>query len=158
MAIRAGVLLSTSALLVALCATPGVGLALCLDPRTGASGYHVPLEQEVRTSVSILVGKVVSVRRIRDESTEPGAYSAFVYTVHVEQQLKGKSPSVFTVYDENTSARYPMNPGERHLLFIRTWPYKIVNADFQIDSCGNSDVLPQGDGILRDVKALLGAR
>lgn len=158
MAIRTRALLSASALMAVLCATPGIALALCLDPRTGISGYHVPLVEEVSTSVSILVGKVVSVRRIRDESMEPGAYSAFIYTVHVEQQLKGKSPSVFTVYDENTSARYPMNPGERHLLFIRTWPYKIANADFQIDSCGNSDVLPQGDGILRDVKALLGAR
>jgi hypothetical protein len=158
MAIRTGLLISSSALMAAVCATPGVALALCLDPKTGVSGYHVPLEEEVSTSASILVGKVVSVRRIRGESMELGAYSASIYTVHVEQQLKGKAPSIFTVYDENTSARYSMNPGERHLLFIRMWPYKIANADFQIDSCGNSDVLPQGDGILRDVKALLGAR
>jgi hypothetical protein len=48
-----------------------------------------------------------------------------------------------------------MKVGETHLLFIKAWPYKVLGANYQIDSCGNSSALPQGNATVAQVEAEL---
>jgi hypothetical protein len=132
--------------------TPGIACAVCEDPKTGASGYRIPLEKELHSSIAVIVGEVVDEKRFHDVPEDPEQYFS-IFTVRIDRQLKGRLPAIVTFRVELTSARYDMTVGERHVLFIWKWPWKIEAADFQIDACGNSSVLPKGEGVLAEVVA-----
>jgi hypothetical protein len=142
-------------LLAVLVAVPGPAASVCEDPRTGVSGYHVPLDVETTGSVAIVLGKVIQEREIHYDSSDPDSFEVTIYTVRVERIMKGSVPAIFTLYSTNDSARYPMTTGETHSLFIRTWRYKVPGADYRIDSCGNSSTLPQGNATVARVEAKL---
>src|SRR5450830_1024239 len=52
-----------------------VASAVCLDPKTWHSGYHVPLNEEVQSSQFIATGKVTREKVINDDSRDPGGIS-----------------------------------------------------------------------------------
>jgi hypothetical protein len=124
--------------------------AVCLDPKTFVSGYHVALDEEFRSSKAIAIGKVTKERYLKEDSTDPDGITASIYTIHVLRQLKGQLPKVVGLRSENDSGRYPMRVGERHLLFLHK-----EGRHFIVDSCGNSSVLPQGNAVLTRVEAAL---
>lgn len=134
---------------------PGAAVAFCEDPKTGVSGYHVPLEVETKGSLAIVLGNVIQERRINDDPSDQESFLFTIYTVRLLKPLKGSVPDVFTLYSTNDTARYSMTVGETHLLFIRAWRYKVPEADYRIDSCGNSSALPEGSTTVAKVEAEL---
>jgi hypothetical protein len=139
-------------LLLVLAAHLPVAYAVCLDPGTGISGYKVPLKEEVRTADAIVIGRVLSAQWLQDDADDPDGFSASNVTIKVLRTLKGRLPSVIVVRIENTSSRYAMSVGEEHVLFVSH-----MNRKTWIDSCGNSDVMPRGRQVVKEIHAQLRA-
>lgn len=139
-------------LLLALTASLAPANAVCLHPETGKSGYKVPLETEVRTAEAIVIGRVILEQRLQEDADDPDGVTASNVTIKVLKRLKGSLPSVIVVRNENTSSRYPMSVGEEHILFVSR-----TNHGTWIDSCGNSEAMPHGEQIAKEVRTQLRA-
>jgi hypothetical protein len=135
--------------LVAL-ATTLPAAAVCLDPKTFVSGYHLSLNDEVRSTRLIAIGKITKETSLQEDSSDPDGITAHIYTVQIFRQLKGHLPKVISIRVGNDSGRYLMDIGEEHLLFLAK-----NDKYFWVDSCGNSSVLPRGDPALKQVEAKL---
>jgi hypothetical protein len=141
-------------LLVAALLSPSLAGAVCLDPRTDISGYHVPLDEEIRESTAIAVGTVVGEKKLNDGPDGPEWIVATISTVRIQKVLKGHLPEQVNVRTENDSGRYSMDIGEAHLLFLRPLPPNL-GAGYWADSCGSSSRLPKGDAVVKQVEARL---
>jgi hypothetical protein len=139
-------------LLLVLAAYLPAAYAVCLDPKTGKSGYKVPLETETRTAEAIVIGRVLSQQRLQEDPDDPDGVTASNVAIKVLRKLKGSLPSVIVVRNENTSSRYPMSVGEEHILFVSR-----TNRETRIDSCGNSELMPRGMQIVKEIKTQLRA-
>lgn len=137
-------------LLLALTANLAPANAVCLHPETGKSGYKVPLKTEVRTAEAIVIGRVLSEQRLQEDAEDPDGVTASDVTIKVLKNLKGSLPSVIVVRNENTSSHYPMSVGEEHILFVSR-----TNHGRWIDSCGNSEAMPHGEQVAKEVRAQL---
>lgn len=135
---------------LALAVHLGAAGAVCLDPKTLASGYKIPLGAEVRTAPAIVVARVLSEQGLRQDPADPDGYTAYHVTIKVLASLKGNLPPVIVIRNENTSSRYPMSVGEEHLLFVSQ-----VGQEFWVDSCGNSAALPKGKQLIEQVRTQL---
>jgi hypothetical protein len=124
--------------------------AVCLDPKTLISGYKVPLNNEIVSSELIVVGKVIKNLDLHEDKSDPQDITATLYTIRVEQVLKGVIIKTIKIRSENDSGRYIMDDGEEHLLFLTK-----KNRYFSVDSCGHSSVLPKGNKTLKMVKQYL---
>jgi hypothetical protein len=143
-------IVSAASLLLVLGAHLPVVYGACLDPGTYKSGYKIPLKTEVGTAEAIVIGRVLSEHRLQEDVDDPDGITASNVTIKVLKKLKGTPPSVIVVRNENTSSRYPMSVGEEHILFV-----SCKNHEMWIDSCGNSDVMPDGEQVVRKVRAQL---
>jgi hypothetical protein len=117
------------------------------------SGYRVPLNSEIRFSQAIVTGKVIKTSPLQEDRDDPDGVTAYLHTVRVLRQLKGRLPAVISVRVNNDSGRYAMSAGEEHLLF-----FTMSGSTLSVDGCGNSRQLPQGADVLRQVEAQLGRR
>jgi hypothetical protein len=132
--------------------------AACFDPKTPASGpwvsgYEMPVAEEIGLTEVIAIGKVVASRLVVSPE-DPESYDATIYTVQIERVLKGRLASQVRLYSSNTTARYWMEIGERHILFLtREWKENRWVADYFVNNCGNSSKLPKGDAIVKQVEA-----
>ena len=126
--------------------------AVCLDPKSGVSGYKIPLKEEIASSEIIVTAEVTNSRELQEDPADPTGITAYIYTAHVLQQLKGRLPKTFKLRTENDSGRYPMEVGEKHVLFLHH-EGKFLEAD----SCGSSSPLPEGDAVLHRVEEVLKA-
>jgi hypothetical protein len=124
--------------------------AVCLDPKTFISGYHLPLNDEVRSTRLIAIGKITKEMALQEDPNDADGITAHIYTVQISRQLKGHLPKIFKIRIENDSGRYLMDVGEEHLLFLAK-----EDKYFRVDSCGNSSVLPRGNAMLKQVEAKL---
>jgi hypothetical protein len=113
------------------------------------SGYKVPLKTEVDSS-GIVVGKVIKKLDLHDDKSDPEDITATLYTIRVQQILKGTINKTIKIKSENDSGRYDMAIGEVHLLFLSG-----NDKYFNVDSCGNSSKLPEGNDTLKAVKQYL---
>jgi hypothetical protein len=145
-------IVSAASLLVILGAHLPAVYGVCLDPGTYKSGYKIPLKTEVGTAEAIVIGRVLSEHRLQEDVDDPDGITASNVTIKVLEKLKGTLPSVIVVRNENTSSRYPMSVGEEHILFVSR-----TNREMWIDSCGNSDVTPDGGQVVRKIRAQLRA-
>ena len=143
---------SAGSLLLVLAAHFPPAYAVCLDPRTDKSGYKIPLKKEVLTAEAIVIGRVLSEHRLQEDPDDPDGITASNVTIKVLKKLKGTLPGVIVVRNENTSSRYPMSVGEEHVLFVSR-----TNREMWIDSCGNSDVMPDGEQVVKEVRKQLRA-
>jgi hypothetical protein len=127
---------------------------VCLDPETGISDYHIPLELEVANAQAIVVARVVAVKRIHDDPSYPDYYSASIFTVRLLRTLKGDVPTLVRLRTENDSGRYEMALNDVHLLLLTgSRDYADV---FIADSCGSSSLMPAGAATLKKIETLLG--
>jgi hypothetical protein len=124
--------------------------AVCLDPKTFASGYHVPLSAEVRSTMFIAVGTVIGAMALQEDASDPEGVTAHLWSVKLIRQLKGHAPRNIIVRVENDSGRYLMSAGEEHLLFLTKG-----NGFYSVNSCGNSSSLANRRAALRQVEAAL---
>ncbi len=141
---------ATASLLVILGTHISAVYGVCLDPETYKSGYKIPLKTEVVTAKSIVIGRVLSAHLLQEDADDPDGITASNVTIKVLTKLKGTLPNVIVVRNENTSSRYPMSVGEEHILFVSR-----TNREMWIDSCGNSDVMPNGEQVVRKIRAQL---
>lgn len=144
---------SSSGFLLLVLASPlPAAYAVCLDTETYKSGYKVPLKAEVRTAQAIVIGRVLSEQSLKEDADDPEGVTASNFAIKVLVKLKGSLPRVIVVRNENDSSRYPMAAGEKHILFLSR-----TNVETWIDSCGNSEVMPQGEQVVKEVRAELRA-
>jgi len=141
-------------LLVMSAAVTDLASAVCLDPKTWISGYKVPFQVEFNSSIAIVIGEVISEQKVY-ETSEDLEYYYLIFTVRTEQVLKGNPLKTFKLREELDSGRYSLSVGERHLLFITKWKWKVRGADYVINSCGNSSRLPEGDQVVAEVQRAL---
>lgn len=100
--------------------------ALCTD------GRRPSLDAEFAESDAVAIGVATAQRYVRD-ADDPEGYIAVSYDVRLERVFKGDVRGRIVVRSENTTARFPMTLGERHLLFLTKdgrW--------FFVDNCGHS--------------------
>jgi hypothetical protein len=135
-------------LVLAACLPPAY--AACFYPETDRSGYKIPLKTEVRTADAIVIGRVLSEDRLQEDADDPDGVTAYNVTIKVLKKLKGTLSGVIVVRNENTSSRYPMSIGEEHILFVSR-----TNRGTWVDSCGNSEVMPDGLQVVEEVRTQL---
>lgn len=136
--------------LLGLCAGTGTSQAVCFDPKTYVSGYKVPLEEEIRSTKFIVIGKVSDERYLQKDPADPEGITAYIYTISVQRCIKGTLPKTVLLKTENDSGRYPMEVGEQHILFLERQGEYV-----QADSCGNSSPLPAGNDVVTQVEAFM---
>jgi hypothetical protein len=141
-------------LLIAALLSPRPASAVCLDPKTDISGYHIPLDEEIHESTAIAVGTVVGEKKLNDGPDGPEWIVATISSVRIQKVLKGRLPKRVKVRTENDSGRYFMDIGETHLLFLRPLPANL-GAGYWADSCGSSSRLPEGEAVVKQVEARL---
>jgi len=144
--------LGIGALIILTAASP-TAYAVCLDPETLMSGYQVPLDKEIQLTEVIAIGTVSKKQALHEDLSDPGSITAYIYTVQIFRQLKGRVPQIIGLRAENDSSRYSVEVGEKHLLFLSK-----ESQHFIADSCGNSSALPAGDAILKQVEATMAGR
>jgi hypothetical protein len=126
--------------------------AACFDPKdpTLTRYYRPSLEDETKAATAIVIGTVSNVQPLSDDPSDPGGWTAFIYTVRVSEHLKGQEPDSFRLRVENDSGGYRMERGESHLLFLAKEGHIL-----SFDVCGNSTQLPKGSAVADRVRALL---
>jgi hypothetical protein len=125
-------------------------LCCLLLSRNRQIGYKIPLKTEVRTAEAIVIGRVLSEDRLQEDADDPDGVTATNVTIKVLKKLKGTLSGVIVVRNENTSSRYPMSVGEEHILFVSR-----TNRGTWIDSCRNSEVMPDGGQVVKEVQTQL---
>ena len=133
-------------LLAATLAAPGLASALC------EGGYpNISLAREVKESTFVIVGRLTSYRRVADPE-DPEGYAATLYRVYVDRVLRGRPPARLTIYNENTSARFPFHEpvgpgkGKRYLMLVHSAP-----DGYWVDACGHSGELAKSGKTMRSI-------
>jgi len=126
------------------------GWAVCIDPQTGISGYQIPLNEEISAAPRIAIVQILKEKALSEDASDPIGVTAHLYTAQVLRQLKGTPLKTIELHSENTSGGYPMDVGEKYLLFISE------NEHLWIDNCGHSALLWQSRATLRQVEKKLG--
>lgn len=121
--------------------------AACLFPGTDKSGYKIPLVEEISTSSTIVVAKIVSWTLLSPEDSDD---SDALVTIKTLRTLKGKTPKETSFHTANDSGGFRANPGEIYLLFLNG-----KNSELSVDTCGNYAQLPDGSATLDAVQRLL---
>jgi len=122
--------------------------AVCLDENF-VSGYHLPLEKEVRSAVAIVLGKVTRKRDLVENPADPDGITATIYTMQVSRAVLGKVTPIIRIRSENDSGRFWMDVGKEYLLFLSK---DVQHGLFFVDSCGNSGVASDRETVLRQVE------
>jgi hypothetical protein len=78
----------------------------------------------------VFVGTVLSVRKVPDTDNDLGGW---FYRVRVNEIFRGLARDEFTVYTEDSDARFPLEKHQKYLLFAYSRHRRL-----EIDSCGNS--------------------
>ena len=99
-----------------MCANPCC-LAVCLDEKL-VSGYHIPLNQELKTSVAVILGKTIRSHDLSEDSKYPDDITATVWKIQVQKVIQGKIEPEFEIYNPNDSGRFPFAINKTYLLFI----------------------------------------
>ena len=131
----------------AVLAASGQASALC------DGGYpNISLTREVHESAFVIVGSLTSYRRVSDPE-DPEGYAATLYRVRVDRVLRGRPPARLTIYNENTSARFPFDEpvgkgkGKRYLMLVHGGP-----DEYWVDACGHSGELGKRYKTIRAIR------
>jgi hypothetical protein len=126
---------------VAACAaTTHLGAACLLND------YSV--EAEYARSTAVVLAKVSS-ERLVPSADEAGFDDGVIYTVKVQESLRGSTSPTVEVFSENSSGRYPMSKNRSYVLFL----YE-AGGRLSADYCGNSGLASQRQGVLVKLRAL----
>jgi hypothetical protein len=88
---------------------------------------------------------------------DPETVLAYVYTLRVNQTLRGKLDRTINVYEGNDSGRATFDwvPGRVHLLFL----FHVADEEvWELDGCGNSGPLSKADMAFSEIAAIKAAR
>jgi hypothetical protein len=100
---------------------------------------------------------VVEATLLQTEKDDPVYPSAFVYTLRVNQTLRGKTSGTIRVYEGNDSGRATFDwvSGREYLLFLF---YSTTDKSWELDGCGNSGPLSGRGMALSEIAAIKAAR
>jgi hypothetical protein len=100
---------------------------------------------------------VVEATLVQTKPEAPVYPSAYVYTLLVNQVLRGKIAGTIRVYEGNDSGRagFDWVSGRKYLLFLF---YSTKEKSWKLDGCGNSGPLSGADTALSEIAAIKAAR
>jgi hypothetical protein len=130
--------LRTTMIAIGLAVAAGPAFGLCTD------GRHPQWREEFADSDIVATGTAAEVRRKPDDK-DPDGYIATIYEIRTREIFRGRIPKRLHVESENTSSRFPMQPGVTYLLFLKR---DASSGHYFIDNCGNSAPLDQARPIL----------
>jgi hypothetical protein len=96
--------------------------------------------------------RLVVVGQVLSETTEvdsAGFIDASDYQIKVLRTYRGSRRQIMSIRSENDSGRFPMQKGEKYLLFVR-----VFEGHFVIDSCGNSGLLSDAEDTIDVIKQM----
>ena len=127
---------------------PAVSLCGAPQPRLVCAEYFA--------SQLVVEATLVQTRELHDKD-DPEGISAHIYTLHVNQVLRGKIGGTLRVYEENNSGRASFDwvPGSEYLLFLF---HVAGNKSWGLEGCGNSGPLSKADTALSEIAAIKTAR
>jgi hypothetical protein len=111
--------------------------AVCLEP-------HPKPNAEFFKSNFVFVGTVLSARAELDVD---GFLAATDYSVRVEKIYRGPHRTRLTTYSENSSGRFPLDVGQRYLLFA----YRDEEGHLTISNCGNSGLASDAEATIHAI-------
>jgi len=115
-------------------------------------GDHPTIAAEFARSEFVFVGKAVSETIIDRGLNGVGGTN---YRVEVERALRGQPKHQITIFSENSSGRFPLDNGERYILFVgREVVEAFPRAVYTVSYCGHSGHLPESQHVLREVQRL----
>lgn len=124
-------------------------LALSLLPSPGAAycpRIKIYANNEFFKSRFVVVGQVLSEST---ESDSDGFVAASDYRVKILRTYRGSPQQILSIRSENDSGRFPMQRGEKYLLFVR-----VFDSHFVINSCGNSGPLSEARDTMDAIKEI----
>ena len=119
--------------------------AVCLN------GYP-NVRKEYASSKFVLTGKVVKERKT-SASTDGYFLDGSTYRVMPTHVYKGTVKGSLDLFSENSSGRFPMQPGKEYLLFVDGEHGRLV-----VDNCGNSDLISHARKAVASVARLSAKR
>lgn len=155
-------------------AIPSAARAYCVGwdktlPTYDARYYSVP--HEFRRAKYIIKAKVVRETWVGEDgqpkSLQPpfqndrpkpwgfDPYAGAYYRLRVEAAYKGQPPAYLTIFSENSTARFWLDVGSEHVLFVTEEPFEDpIGKRLTMDTCGNSKPLPKANRLLRELGRL----
>ena len=106
--------------------------------------YSVPAEY--LRSDAVLIGRVLSEHAVPDPE-DPQSFAATIYSIRIEESFRGSHRGTIELYSENTSGRFPMDKGQKYLLFVYRQQGRL-SADY----CGNSGLLAEKAEVITHVR------
>jgi hypothetical protein len=106
---------------------------------------------------SPLVVEATLVRtHVLGDKADPLGISAYVYTMRVNNVLRGKVKGNLRIYEGNDSGRAPFDwiPGKEYLLFLF---YVSQEKSWELDGCGNSWPLDTAKAALSEIETIKAA-
>jgi hypothetical protein len=120
---------------------------LFLSPATSfCPRIKIYVNNEYFKSRFVVVGQVLS------EKTELDGDGFLVltdYQVKVLRTYRGSHQQILSIRSENDSGRFPMQKGQKYLLFVRAF-----EGHFVIDNCGNSGPLSDAEDTIDVIKQI----
>jgi hypothetical protein len=129
-----------------LLALAGGARGFCLQPqpaRVCTEFFH---------SDMVLIGKIVSVRKIPD-TPDPDNVEGWFYKVAIAKSLRGGAPPHDEIYTGNDETKFPMEVGKSYLLFVNKDPQSRLAPDV----CGNSSELSKAGAAMAAIDDILKA-
>jgi hypothetical protein len=124
-------------------------LILSLLPLPGAAycpRIKIYANNEFFKSRFVVLGQVLS-ERIEPDSD--GFVAASDYRVKILGTYRGSPQQILSIRSENDSGRFPMQKGEKYLLFVRAF-----ESHWVIDSCGNSGPFSEAGNTIGAIKEI----
>jgi hypothetical protein len=107
---------------------------------------------EFERSSVVAVVRVVSERPVPDQK-EQGRFEGTVYTVRVQETLRGRALRTLSVFSENSSGRFPMEEGQTYIVFLDS-----QSGQLSADPCGNSGLVSGKEAVVDTVRGLVHAQ
>lgn len=136
-----------SMLLPLLLPIPAMSFCAVPQPRLVCAEYFA--------SQIVVKATLIQTRQLHDKD-EPDYPVAFMYTLRVNQVLRGHVTGTLRVFEENDSSRAPFVwvPGRNYLLFLS---YDTGEKSWELDGCGNSARLGKAGATLSQIDAIKAA-
>ena len=136
------------AAVVLVCASPAVPFCLVPQPRLVCAEYF--------RSQLVVKAKLVQTTTLHDKD-DPEGISAYVYTLQLNQVIRGSATGRLQVYEGNESGRATFDwvPNREYLLFLF---YAPDEKAWELDGCGNSGPLSSAARALSAIDAIKTSR
>lgn len=127
-----------------------LAVGVCCSSHALCLAGHPSVAAEAHAAGLIAVGTAVAEYPVVDPQ-DPDGFIATVFVVRVTRTLKGAPAAVLHLWNENTSARYPMTLRKPHLLFLRD----DAEGFWHVESCGHSEPFNAGTSTYRTLQKVL---